>query len=98
MTGSFGDCQMHESIFCISFPAEAKTKVLAERLVIRVKTLCKFNCVSIRSGVELVGKRVVLWEEKKHLKHNVKQEVAGDCAITQKKYYCQIGVFVDRRR
>jgi len=50
MTGSFGDCQMHESIFFISFPAVAKTKVLAERLVIRIKTLCKFNPISIRSG------------------------------------------------
>lgn len=51
MTGSFGDCQMHGSIFCISFPAEGKTKVLAERLVIRIKTLCKFNSISIRRGM-----------------------------------------------
>lgn len=53
MTGSFGDRQMHESIFCILLPAEAEPKVLAERLVIRIKTLCKLNPISIRSRVEL---------------------------------------------
>ena len=84
MTGSFGDCQMHESIFCISFPAEAKTKVLAERLVIRIKTLCKFNPISIRSGMELAGQQGGALGREKHLKQNMKQEVAGDCAITQK--------------
>lgn len=83
MTGSFGDCQMHESIFCISFPAEAETKVLAERLVIRMKTLCKFNPISIRSRVELAGGGGGAPRRQKHLKENKKQEVPGDCAITQ---------------
>lgn len=72
---------MHESIFCISFPAEAKTKVLAERLVIRMKTLCKFNPISIRSGGGkgwCSGKRATFETE------HVKQEIAGDCAVTQR--------------
>lgn len=90
MTGSFGDCQMHESIFCISFPAEAKTKVLAERLVIRIKTLCKFNPVSIRSGMELTGKKGGALGREKHLKQNVKQEFAGDCAIKQKSVIAKL--------
>lgn len=83
MAGSFGDCQMHESIFCISFPAEAETKVLAERLVIRIKTLCKFNPISIRSRVELAGEGGGALGRQKHLKESEKQEVVGDCAITQ---------------
>lgn len=68
MTGSFGDCQMHESIFCISFPVGAKTKVLAERLVIRIKTLCKFNPISIRSGIELDEEKGGALGREKHLK------------------------------
>jgi len=75
---------MHESIFCISFPAEAKTKVVAERLVIRIKTLCKFNPISIRSGMELAGERGGALGREKYLKMNVMQDVAGDCVITQK--------------
>lgn len=90
MTGSFGDCQMHESIFCISFPAEAKTKVLAERLVIRIKTLCKFNPISIRSGIELAEEKGGALGREKHLKRNVKQEVAGECAITQKSVIAKL--------
>lgn len=98
MTGSFGDCQMHESIFCISFPAEAKTKVLAEKLVIRIKMRCKFNPISIKSGMKLAGEKGGALGREKHLKQNVKKEVAGDSAIAQKKCYCQIEIFVDRRR
>lgn len=84
MTGSFGDCQMHESIFCISFPAEAKTQVRAERLVIGIETLRKFNPLSIRSGMELAGAKGGALGREKHLKQNVEPEVPGGCAITQK--------------
>lgn len=90
MTGSFGDCQMHESIFCISFPAEAKTKVRAERLVIRIKTLRKFNPLSIRSGMELSGEKGGSLGREKDLKQNVKPEVPGDHAITQRSIIAKL--------
>lgn len=90
MTGSFGDSQMHESIFCISFPAEAKTKVLAERLLIRIKTLCKFNPIFIRSRMKLAGEKGGAWGRGKHLKWNVKQEVARDGAVTQKSVIAKL--------
>lgn len=86
---------MHESIFCISFPAEAKTKVRAERLVIRMKTLCKFNLISIRSGVELPGEKSGALGREQHLKQNMMQGVAGDCYNTE-KHYCQVEIFVGR--